>query len=335
MTRIAQSGSSSTTSVTRAPEGGPPPGAVSSALPAVSARSNAAAAPRPRPRSTAAEVARIFTTNTEFDRDVAATLGNANQFNEQTRALFTEGEPLAQRYLADADQRSEFIRQIQAVANSPSNSEDEEGKRKRLAQIATKLTNLTCYDVENVRSNYVRLATVHKESNDCATQINQVRYNAAISNFVLGSDAAGKLFNDARDVEVSAQAAANAAQGCHRAIEEAVNELRTGGLAEHLARAQAQAKDIMHQLTLPQHEGGPSITRHEQRDDTKASPGAAVKPSGGDAFTEEEMARRRRNDELAALFAPRHPVIATIRRTWARTLMKMGIGPSSAKRADT
>jgi hypothetical protein len=300
---------------------------------AVAARPAAAAPQRLRPRSTAAEVARIFPTKIELDRDVATTLDNAKEFNAQTLALVNEAEPLAQRYLADADELSKFIGQIHTVANSLSNSELEEWKRKLLAQMATSLTNLTRYDVENVRSNYNRLAVLRDESSDCATQIEQARYNAAISNFVMGSDAAGKLFNAARDVEVSAHAAAAAAHVCHQAIEDTVNNLPVGGLAEHLTRAQALARGILQRLTLPQHEVGPSITRHEQRDDNRATPGAAVAPSGGDALTEEDIARQRRNDELAALFAPRHPVIAAIRRTWGRTVMKMGIGPSSAKRA--
>jgi hypothetical protein len=338
MPRIDQRSSSPThsTAVTHAPEAGPALGAGSGALPAVTARPYAAARPRSRPPSTAAQVARIYTTHIEFDREVATTLGNANQFNAQTRALFTEGEPLAQRYLAEADQLSEFIRQIQAVAHSPSNSEVEDGKRKLLAQIATTLTNLTRHDIENVRSNYARLATLCKESNACATQIDQVRYNAAISNFVVGSDAAGKLFNAARDVEERAQATANAAQTCHQAIEEAVNELRGGGLAEHFARAQVQAKGIMQQLTLPPREGGPSIT--QPRGDNRATPRAAGAPSGADALTAEEIARQRRNDELAALFAPRHPAAiigATLSQKFSSMLRKMRIGPSSVKKADT
>jgi hypothetical protein len=338
MTRTAQSGSSPTTStlVIHAPEAGPAPGAVSGAPPAVIARPSPA--PPSRHRYTAREVARIYTNNYEFGRAVATMLDKANQFNVQTRTLFTEGKPLARRYLTNANQLSEFVRQIQAVANSPSNSEVEEGKRKLLAQIATTLTDLMCRNVENVKSDYLQLAALHKESNDCATQIDQVRYNAASSNFVLGSDAASEHFNAAWAVEYSAHAAANAAQTCRQAIEDTVNELRVNELDAYLARLQVQAKGIMQQLTLPQHEGGPSIARHEQPDDNGATPGAAVAPSDGDALEKEEIARRRRNNELAAQFAPRHPATiigAAIFRKLAHKLAKMGIGPSSAKKADT
>jgi hypothetical protein len=314
---------------------------VSSALPVVSARPHAAPALQPRPRSAAKEVARLFTT--KADRDLTTTLDNVSHFNELTRELFTEGKTLAQEYLDCAERRSEFIRQIHVVVHSSSNSELDDGKRKLLAQIATRLPDLTRLDAENVRSNYVRLEIAHKESIVFETQINKVLYNKTTLNFVLGSEGAGGLFNDARTVERDAQAAANVAQGCHRAIEEAVNELRASGLAQRLERAQVQAKDIMQQPSLPQHEGGPSITQHEgsppithpkRRDDKRAKPAAAVKPSGGEVYTEEEIAQRRRNDELATQFAPRHPVIAAFRRTWGRALRKFGINSIPAKKAN-